>query len=207
MAEAPGSTDYKAFWIEDALRNIVPPGRIGEPEGWDPRRALSIATADVDFDRVLDFGCGYGRVCDAFDPAAYVGVDLNPAAVARARREHPDYEFVEVDVDSPLPTADLCLAYMVLVHLDDKAAAGALRRMAQCGARAILIAEILGHEWRRTGNPPVFNRERQEYEAMARAEGFAFAWEWRRPYRRYVEDPAFQGRNSDVSLMLFQHEP
>jgi hypothetical protein len=34
------------------------------------------------------------------------------------------------------------------------------------GYKHIVIGEIMGREWRRPGNPPVFNRDAQEYADM-----------------------------------------
>ncbi len=49
--------------------------------------------------RVLDLGCGTGRLLAALEPARGVGVDLSPAMVEEARRRHPDLEFEVGDVE------------------------------------------------------------------------------------------------------------
>jgi ubiquinone/menaquinone biosynthesis C-methylase UbiE len=46
---------------------------------------------------VLELGCGSGELLAAMQPGSGVGVDFSPAAVERARRTHPDLEFVVAD--------------------------------------------------------------------------------------------------------------
>ena len=42
---------------------------------------------------VLEVGCGYGRLCRAFVPQCYIGVDINPKAIEAARQKNPGYKF------------------------------------------------------------------------------------------------------------------
>lgn len=51
--------------------------------------------------RVLDLGCGTGRLLAALKPSRGVGVDFSPAMVDEARRRHPDLEFHVGDVEDP----------------------------------------------------------------------------------------------------------
>lgn len=43
--------------------------------------------------RVLDYGCGSGPLAQQFTPETYVGYDIAPAMVERARKENPGYSF------------------------------------------------------------------------------------------------------------------
>lgn len=45
--------------------------------------------------RVLDFGCGAGKLADLCDPLQYCGVDISDAALDLARRSHPQHRFVK----------------------------------------------------------------------------------------------------------------
>ena len=49
--------------------------------------------------RVLDLGCGTGRLLAALKPAKGVGVDFSPAMVEVARLDYPDLEFVVGDIE------------------------------------------------------------------------------------------------------------
>ena len=51
--------------------------------------------------RVLDLGCGTGRLLAALEPSRGVGVDFSPAMVEEARRRHPNLEFHVGDVEDP----------------------------------------------------------------------------------------------------------
>ena len=68
----------------DGLRNIVPPNHGEHPEGWDPTTVVREIVAPLNASRVLDFGCGYGRLSAAFDRDAYIGIDLSPQHVTTA---------------------------------------------------------------------------------------------------------------------------
>jgi SAM-dependent methyltransferase len=51
--------------------------------------------------RILDLGCGTGRLLASLRPARGVGVDLSPKMVGEARRRHPDLEFHVGDIEDP----------------------------------------------------------------------------------------------------------
>jgi SAM-dependent methyltransferase len=177
--------DFVDFWVANDLQDIIPPGT-KQPAGWDEIAFLRRVAGLLHYDTVVEFGCGYGRLCEAFAPAAYVGTDINPKAVALAGTRHPEYTFQVTGFDrAPLPRADLCLAYTVLLHVADDYIGETAERLSRA-ADKILIAEILGRRWRK-GKPrvPVFNRERDEYLALFPE--YDLEIEVRRPYRRYPD--------------------
>lgn len=49
--------------------------------------------------RVLDIGCAGGDMLAALQPSYGVGIDLNPAAIADARKNHPQLTFHEMPVE------------------------------------------------------------------------------------------------------------
>lgn len=55
--------------------------------------------------RVLDAGCGYGRMAGLFMPSRYVGVDLSPDLLAEARKSFPSHTFMEENL-ARLPFRD-----------------------------------------------------------------------------------------------------
>jgi SAM-dependent methyltransferase len=79
--------------------------------------------------RVLDVGCGPGTNSAEFEGLDYLGVDINPAYIAHARRRHSG-TFVVADVQSdPIPgreTYDFVLVNSLLHHLDDGAVSSLL---------------------------------------------------------------------------------
>jgi SAM-dependent methyltransferase len=74
-------------------------------------------------ERILDFGCGCGRVVRRWAglPAEIVGTDLHPGAIAWCRRNLPFGRFFANDIAPPLPFEggkfDLVYALSVFTHL------------------------------------------------------------------------------------------
>jgi SAM-dependent methyltransferase len=98
--------------------------------------------------RILDFGCGYGRIgleLSALGFADVVGVDFSPEMIARARIEAPHLQF---DVAHSLPFAceaeafDAVFLFAVLTCVPDEgqqdAIMGELRRVLRPGGLLFL---------------------------------------------------------------------
>lgn len=90
---------------------------------------LALLGPDAD---ILDYGCGYGRVCADLAQAGFthvVGVDASSALVARGKAEHPALDLRTVS-GPPLPFAaasfDACLLVALLTCVPTDAGAGAL---------------------------------------------------------------------------------
>ncbi len=83
--------------------------------------------------RVLDYGCGYGRITAALDHtgcAEVVGVDLSTSLIERARERRPDLRYEVLTSPPRLPpglgTFDVVLLIAVLTCVVDDAAQRAL---------------------------------------------------------------------------------
>jgi SAM-dependent methyltransferase len=82
----------------------------------------------AEFDRVLDFGCGVGRVLrwlrTVMPHAQFTGADTDAEAIAWVREHYPGVQLVPLAKDGLPPIAvpdgqfDLVLAYSVFTHLD-----------------------------------------------------------------------------------------
>lgn len=81
--------------------------------------------------RVLDLGCGPGDILQFLPAVDYVGYDINPAYVERARKRFSGRgRFFCRAVDETLPLEnpfDVVIAHGVLHHLDDDAARALFR--------------------------------------------------------------------------------
>lgn len=83
--------------------------------------------------RVLDYGCGYGRVLAELREQGFVdvsGVDLSPALISRGRRLRPDLNFEVLESPPSLAHAsasfDVVLLFAVLTCIPDDDAQRAL---------------------------------------------------------------------------------
>src|SRR5690606_9750276 len=97
---------------------------------------------------------------------------------------NPSHSFVD-----QWQPADTWLAWTVLLHVPDDELPALLARTASYGR--VVIGEVMGRRWRRPGDPPVFNREADEYvELVGRpCERLAI------PYPRY---------KCDLTILVFE---
>jgi SAM-dependent methyltransferase len=142
------------YWQNNAnLEHITP------PDERFPEIGLFEALQGAVTGSVFEFGCGDGRLSPAFSHEAYTGYDINPSALDAARKNNPNHVY-----GSEWVAADTFLAYTVLLHVPDYEIEEIIDKAKQY--KHIVIGEIMGRQWRRPGNPPVFNRDLDEYAAM-----------------------------------------
>jgi SAM-dependent methyltransferase len=115
--------------------------------------------------RILDLGCGTGRLLASLRPASGIGVDLSPKMVEEARRRHPELEFRVGDIEDPavldsLPGPfDVILLSDTVGSLEDCATAlRQLHRLCHADTRVVIayysrlwspvlrVAQLLGQQ-------------------------------------------------------------
>ncbi|MEJ0066226.1 MAG: class I SAM-dependent methyltransferase [Caulobacteraceae bacterium] len=89
--------------------------------------------------RILDYGCGYGRIVAELATAGWreaVGVDFSPAMIERGRREQPGLDLrcvLALPLDEPAESFDAVLVFAVLTTImadeDQDALMAELRRV------------------------------------------------------------------------------
>ncbi len=145
--------------------------------GISPRFLTLLADEGLAGKRVLDVGCGSGRLALALAPLAgrVVGLDRDPAAIreARARAAAAGLdaaEFHEVDVEQAeyrqwapdLVTAHLCASDAIVER--------AGRALQPGGGLAVVAFHI--DQWRETGRVSRFAYDEARMEALLRKTGF-----------------------------------
>jgi len=192
--------DILTFWQTQGLDHIKPETKGEFPEGWDIRDYL---VTEIGSNTVIEIGCGYGRLCGKFFPAKYIGVDVNPNAIRKAKQLNKKYKFKQIDPATPLPISDYIFYYTVLLHVPDEDIVEMLRENTR-NTDYVIVGEILGRDWRRGGNPPVFNREHSEYIEIFKEAGLSHIQTVYMPYKRYQEDP-YYSKNMKDTRVAFMH--
>lgn len=170
------------YWRSGQGLGHITPAGIEWPEG---EYFAALLGGFLHGERVVEIGCGPGRLAACFPPDLYVGLDICPQAVEAAQGRRPGHDFRVIDGADPLPEGDTALCHTVLLHVPDDALPVLLAKLG--GFRRVVVGEILGRHWRRPGNPPVFNREIEEYQAAFLAAGFALRSSILLPYHRYKD--------------------
>ena len=114
-------------WAFDALRWIL-------EGGYRRHRQLLARQFAQRPRRVLDCGCGTGTYSKCFAPQGYIGIDICPAYVARARNRHPSHRFQTMDATN-LTFADNSFEAVVVCglvhHLDQETTRRVLSEIAR----------------------------------------------------------------------------
>lgn len=171
------------------------------PEGFDVGSWLRAAIGDCY--PLLEVGCGVGHIAKLFKPQEYMGVDVNPTAVAQARKNLPDYYIRLIDDGMFFPQAASLLFYTVLLHIADDVILDILRNACD-SSDTIIISELMDRSWRREDNPPVFNRDPEDYILMMQKLGYTLTYRDEKPYGQWVVEPCNIGRDSRITMLVFK---
>ena len=97
----------------------------------------------LDFDSVLDVGCGNGRFVDYFKDKIYAGCDISKKLIDICKTNYPDGNFfvsaVEDLSQNETVGADLVFCYTVLEHVIPENIDKAVNALKQAGSKLLLI--------------------------------------------------------------------
>jgi ubiquinone/menaquinone biosynthesis C-methylase UbiE len=209
--------DYDRVWRE-AYGDLQ---RLG-PTHRHMRRRLSKVLQGLEFETVLDVGCGAGDnmslLGEFVDSSQMTGADVSAEALQRADRAWPSAEFEQLDIETKRldRTWDLVFCSLVLEHLPKDEAA--LENMRAMTGRALVLTTIAGNYERyrpwedQVGH--VRNYGRGELEAKLSRAGFEVerASYWGFPFfsplarlaqNRMKATPEFDGSQGLVASLLY----
>lgn len=188
------------FWAEEGVAHIKPEIGMEHPEGFDVPAAMRILAGDRL--PVVEIGCGVGRLAPGFAPSEYIGADINPHALLVARNAVPTHNFRLITEELEYPRGGTVLFYTVMLHVSDDKFLETLKKATDAADR-VIIAEIMDSRWRRGGNPPVFNRETEDYIFSMQLFGFRLASHLRVPYARYDTPEWWNRRDTRLAMLVF----
>lgn len=131
---------------------------------------------------ILEIGCGQGTgariIYDLFSPKRYVGVDLDPRMIKRAKRKSgtlPDATFAEADVTSlelPDSTFDLVIDFGIIHHVPNwRDALAEVHRLLRPGGE-FLFEDLPVETWERGIGIPFKRIADHPYDDMFRKQEF-----------------------------------
>lgn len=189
----PSSSDPTAFWDRLARRdpllategyNACPGYRSREEIG--TLRSAAAWFRPVAGDRVLDLGCGWGKMAGALHAAGIevVGVDASHAMLGACRRDSRVERLVQARAGDPLPFADRSFdhvwSHSMLMHLPRHALPGLLAE----------VARVL----RPGGTACLHVKNRRHPSELLLAAWGAVKGGTRHPHRRRGTDPGWLAR-------------
>lgn len=156
-------------------------------------------------DAILEIGCGQGVgagiICDLFSPEKYVGIDLDPRMLERARRRKHGLKsslFLQGDAANlPLfdSTFDLAIDFGIIHHIPNwREALSELHRVLKINGE-VFFEELPVETWERGIGKPLKRLLEHPYEDMFRQHEFVGA----------LERLGFEVETYEDSLFGFYH--
>jgi len=101
--------------------------------------------------KVLDAGCGYGRMAQLFNKDNYLGIDFSPDFIEIARKEQPEYKF-DIQSLQDLPYKDnefdwvLCVSIKQMIKSYSTLDWGIMEKELKRVGKKVLILEYPSYD-------------------------------------------------------------
>lgn len=159
------------------------------------------ACGEVAGRRVLDVGCGEGRMCRWFatQGATPTGLDPTPELLAEARAQHPDGHYVQAGAEEvPFDEAsfDLVLTYLTLIDIEDyQEAIREMARVLRPGGRLVIanlnsFVTTRPRAWHQNEQGEKMHVAVEDYydeRALLLEWGSLSIYNWHRPFEAYMQ--------------------
>ena len=155
--------DARNFWTGDAAALRSYPPRYGM---WADDHTPKLVRERCD-GMVCEVGCGIGRAATIFAADRYVGLDINPHAISRAKAQYPDHKFEVIKHDDEYPEADTYLFMTMIMHVHDSLIESMFRR----AHPHAFVVDLMDTRLRREENG-AFHRTPDWYRETAIKAGF-----------------------------------
>jgi len=102
--------------------------------------------------RILELGCGAGRLLEVLEPSYGLGIDLSPEMVHHARAVRPSLEFLEGDIEDPDLFRRLAQPFDVVVLSDTVGLLDDCQQVLEnlhrvCTPRTRIVIAYYSHAW------------------------------------------------------------
>lgn len=104
-AEKANELQYSVYLANKTLWNGI----------WEKHKEIILSQIPKGL-KILDAGCGYGRVSELFDGTKYTGVDFAPSLIGKAKELYPDKTFVIAKLEE-LPFKDKEFDWSICVSI------------------------------------------------------------------------------------------
>jgi len=95
---------------------------------------------ELEFETVLDIGCGNGRMVEWFKDKQYVGVDISKKLIDISKERFPEQDFrVQKVEELGNERFDLVFSYTTLEHITEDTWEDAVKALKKCGRQALII--------------------------------------------------------------------
>jgi len=115
-----------------------------------------------------EVGCGPGRIAKLFNPAEYIGIDINNISIQKAKKLLPGHTFKTIKWEDPYPLADTYLFLTVLFHIPDNEIHSIIEKL----NHKVIIIETMARWIRDYDRDFNFRRDPEEYRNIFKEHGF-----------------------------------